>query len=77
MAKASALLLILVLFLSLMFQCKVATRIGKDCGLACQVERRGTKKHVDIEDDSGDEAGEGEYDYYRRYGDVPSPGVGH
>ncbi|KAF2319260.1 hypothetical protein GH714_014278 [Hevea brasiliensis] len=74
MAKASDLLLILVLLLSLMFQCKVATRIGMDCALACQVERRGTEKHVDMEDDSGDEAGQGDYDYYRRihaYDPVP------
>ncbi|OAY46376.1 hypothetical protein MANES_07G139800v8 [Manihot esculenta] len=77
MAKASALLLTLVLLMSLMFQCKVATRIGKDCAPACLVERRGTEKHLDMEDDSGDESGQGDYDYYRRYGDVPSPGIGH
>lgn len=36
---------------------------------------------VDTEDDDdpGEAAnyGGGDYDYYRRYGDVPSPGVGH
>jgi hypothetical protein len=42
------------------------------CTLACHVdEGTRTQEHVDMEDDSGD------YDYYRRYGDVPSPGIGH
>ncbi|KDP21667.1 hypothetical protein JCGZ_03338 [Jatropha curcas] len=80
MAKASNLFLMLVVLLFFMFQCEVASRVGLDCGLACQVERRGAEKNVKMEeDDSGEEAGEagGDYDYYRRYGDVPSPGVGH
>ncbi|EEF41560.1 conserved hypothetical protein [Ricinus communis] len=83
-ASATTVLLIAVILSSLMFQCKlVATRFDMDCGVACHAEKRTSKtdqKHVDMEDDSGsDDQGAlgGDYDYYRRYGDVPSPGIGH
>ncbi|KAF2296429.1 hypothetical protein GH714_037901 [Hevea brasiliensis] len=56
---------------------ETSVRIGTDCALSCLNERKGAEKHVDMEDDSGDEAAQGDYDYYRRYGDVPSPGIGH
>ncbi|KAI9377381.1 hypothetical protein POPTR_019G056601v4 [Populus trichocarpa] len=64
--------LMVVFLVFFMFQSKVASRIGMSCTLACHVdEGTRTQEHVDMEDDSGD------YDYYRRYGDVPSPGIGH
>ncbi|KAJ0044717.1 hypothetical protein Pint_06640 [Pistacia integerrima] len=71
----------LVLF-SLMLQCKVATRFGSSFspGLCNSTATAGTRKLLNIEDDynSEDETPpQNDYDYYRRQGDVPSPGVGH
>lgn len=65
--------LMVVFLIFFMFQSKVASRTGMiSCTLACHVdEGTRTQEHADMEDDSGD------YDYYRRYGDVPSPGIGH
>lgn len=65
--------LMVVFLIFFMFQSKVASRTGMiSCTLACHVdEGTRTQEHADMEDDSRD------YDYYRRYGDVPSPGIGH
>ena len=70
MSTAQVLMVVFLVFF--MFQSKVASRIGvMSCTLACHVdEGTRTQEHADMEDDSGD-------DYYRRYGDVPSPGIGH
>lgn len=76
--KGSTHVLIVVVLLFSMFHCKEATRIGSGCAIACHVEAgTGKQKHVHMQDYSGDEPGPGDYDYYRRYGDVPSPGAGH
>lgn len=83
--KSTTHVVMVVFLMFLMFQCKVATsrRIGKGCALACNDhvhEAAGTagstRKPADMED-YGDGNGQGDYDYYRRYGDVPSPGIGH
>ncbi|KAJ6291100.1 hypothetical protein OIU76_023203 [Salix suchowensis] len=74
-SKPATHLLMLAILLFFMFQSKAASRFGTNC-LACRVdEGTRTQKLADMEDDSGD--GNGDYDYYRRYGDVPSPGIGH
>lgn len=73
-----------------MLQCKVATRFGSsfipglyiscEAAAAAAAATAGTRKLLDMEGDysSGDETPpHNDYDYYRRQGDVPSPGVGH
>ncbi|XVF41227.1 hypothetical protein PTKIN_Ptkin01aG0263600 [Pterospermum kingtungense] len=83
--KPSFLLLIaLLLLLSIMSQCKVATSrfSWSSCGPACQMEltRTRTRKLLEIQDYSRYVPSPVDYDYndfYRRQGDVPSPGVGH
>ncbi|XP_011010666.1 PREDICTED: uncharacterized protein LOC105115472 [Populus euphratica] len=67
--------LMVVFLVFFMFQSKVASRIGMGCTLACHVdEGTRTQEHADTEDDSGDENGQGDYDYYRSIvkGFVPS-----
>ena len=84
MMKPRFLLLIaLLLLLSIMFPCKVAaSRISwrSTCDSACQMELTRTRKLLDVQDYSGYVPNPGDYDYngfYRRQGDVPSPGIGH
>ncbi|WRX12431.1 hypothetical protein QQP08_004918 [Theobroma cacao] len=76
-------LLLAVLVLFMMFQCKVASssRFSWSCDPACQMELTRTRKLLDMQQKySGDVPSPADYDYndfYRRQGDVPSPGVGH
>lgn len=37
----------------------------------------GTRKPLEMEDDPGDDAAADDYEFYRRHGGVPSPGIGH
>ncbi|OMO89996.1 hypothetical protein COLO4_19450 [Corchorus olitorius] len=81
------LLLALLLILSTtMFHCNMATsRFSWSCDhqSACdpgQKESTRTRKPLDMQDYSGYLPSPSDYDYndfYRRQGDVPSPGVGH
>ncbi|WCJ20061.1 hypothetical protein M5689_002322 [Euphorbia peplus] len=87
MAKASKkssspsliMIILMVAFLALMLEfkavsCRRSTRIDMDCanGISSNCH------HVEDQDYEGDDqSGGGDYDYYRRYGDVPSPGIGH
>ncbi|XVE90973.1 hypothetical protein DITRI_Ditri20bG0118500 [Diplodiscus trichospermus] len=85
--KLSFLLLIaasLLLLLSIMFQCKVATSsrfswsTGDPGSQLMKLTR--TRKLLDLQDYSGYVPNPSDYDYndfYRRQGDVPSPGIGH
>ncbi|XVF81941.1 hypothetical protein PTKIN_Ptkin16aG0002700 [Pterospermum kingtungense] len=70
------LLLAVLLLLSInMFQWQVAT-----CDPACQMESTRTRTRKLMQDYSGYVPSPSDYDYndfYRRQGDVPSPGVGH
>lgn len=78
--KPKLLIIALVLF-SLMFQCKAATRFP--AAYYHLGDAVGTQKLLDVagNDDYnfGDQAppSPDDYDFYRRQGDVPSPGVGH
>lgn len=84
--KASLVLTISLLLFSLMLQCKEATRFGSSfrpglCNCeAATVAASETRRLLDMEGDynSKDETPpQNDYDYYRRQGDVPSPGIGH
>ncbi|XWS65607.1 hypothetical protein CRYUN_Cryun05aG0128200 [Craigia yunnanensis] len=82
MNPRSLLLIALLLLLSIMFQCKVVTSrfSWSTCDSACQMELTRTRKLLDMQDYSGYVPSSGDYDYndfYRRQGDVPSPGIGH
>ncbi|XVE86032.1 hypothetical protein DITRI_Ditri18aG0003700 [Diplodiscus trichospermus] len=73
-------LLAALLLFSIMFQWQVATcsRFSWSCDPAClQMELTRTRKLLDMQDSV---PSQGDYDYndfYRRQGDVPSPGIGH
>lgn len=79
-SKQNLLIIAFVLF-SLMFQCKAATRFPAAYYHLGEAAR--TQKLLDVagNDDYnfGDQAlpPPNDYDFYRRQGDVPSPGVGH
>lgn len=83
--KTAILVLSLVLLLSLTFQRRVSPRrLSKvvDCvnvvGKACHNKPVDHDHVLENVDDPGDhEADSEDYDFYRQYGDVPSPGVGH
>lgn len=80
------LIIVLPLLLSLMCQEIVATgrlRSKKEgcvsTGIACHVKVTGS--HDPLEMDEYDQAfvspPHDDYDFYRKHGDIPSPGVGH
>ncbi|XWS74488.1 hypothetical protein CRYUN_Cryun01aG0002400 [Craigia yunnanensis] len=80
--KPSFQLIALLLLLFIMFQWQVATcsSFSWSCDPACQMELTRTRKLSDTQDYSGYVPSPGDYDYnnfYRRQGDVPSPGIGH
>lgn len=72
-----------ILIMYLTFESKAeGIRFSKGCGPACRFEVSSDEhKSLDLEDDHNrsdeeDQSGHG-YDFYRQYGDVPSPGIGH
>ncbi|GKU91248.1 hypothetical protein SLEP1_g5148 [Rubroshorea leprosula] len=77
--KAASILLLVMFLPFLMFQYKVTTRFSRSCSPACHMEVTRTRKLYVMAQDFG--GGDDDYDYnnnfYRRQGDVPSPGVGH
>ncbi|KAJ4720213.1 Precursor of CEP15 [Melia azedarach] len=84
--KGTTLVLVALFLLSLMFQCKVAIRFGNSFAApaACHFGESSSagkrKLVVDVGNDydSGNQAPpQDDGDFYRRQGDVPSPGVGH
>lgn len=67
-------ILIVLVILSLTIQrITAATRYSKVWSTPTGTK----KKPLEMEDDPGDDAAGDDYDFYRRHGSVPSPGVGH
>lgn len=79
--KAVAVLIVLVVLSLTIQRITAARRYSKVCSPGrCHLDVKGNQKpdDLDIEDDPGDDAaGDDDYDFYRKHGDIPSPGVGH
>lgn len=84
-SKPKFVLIVLVLLLCLMCQEIAATgrlRSNEGCtsaGTACHVKVTGLHEALETKDyGQGDESPPHyDYDFYRKHGDIPSPGVGH
>lgn len=79
-------LIVLVALMSMECQRKAAaeSRMSKSCvqNPRCHLEVAEKQEPLDVKEDidpgDHDQAAPGDdYDFYRQYGDVPSPGIGH
>ncbi|KAI3419522.1 Potassium transporter [Psidium guajava] len=86
--KASLFVLVLLLFWAVFIsqeRCAEATRFSHGgCGSSCYAQeaaengRHKGDKNLNLEGgDSDGDGGYADYDFYRKHGDVPSPGMGH
>ncbi|KAJ1429797.1 hypothetical protein SESBI_08204 [Sesbania bispinosa] len=85
-SKPRFVFIVLPLLLSLMCQEIEATsrlRSKENCGIiACHVKITGLHQTLEMEDRQGNQSPphdgyDYDYDFYRKHGDIPSPGAGH